>query len=507
MNASSKVIYNTVFLYARMLFSILVNIFTTRILLEGLGIFDYGIYSVVGGAISMLGFLSASMSTTTQRFLNISEGTNDSKRTVAVFANAIIIHGILSLVIICLLLLAGFFFFNGVLSIPNERLGASIIVYLCLIISTFYSVAIAPYDGVLNAHEDLHIYSLIGILDCSIKFLIAIAINYSETDRLVLYGILMAISSWLLRYLTKKYCCRKYQECKITSSWKYYDKVLVKEMVEFAGWNLLNTSTSMITLYSMNIIINHYYGLVYNAAMGVATQLTGVLMAFSLNMLKALSPRMMKQEGANNRDSVLSLSYAGSKFAFIIFAIMSFPIYFCIEWILNLWLVDVPEYTDVFCKLLIISILLEQYFVFLSQTIIAQGDVKKYSIYRSIVNLMPIVASVFMCTIGFSASWVVINRIIFFVLLGGLVNVFYCKQNLGLCYRIYFNKTILPTIMPTIIVACLSIFVLNTVLFPPYIMIFIILFMSIILYYSLGFNKDEKYKLTSIVNNLRIREK
>lgn len=503
MNASSKVIYNTFFLYARMLFSILVNIFTTRILLEGLGISDYGIYSVVGGAISMLGFLSASMSTTTQRFLNISEGTNDSKRTVAVFANAIIIHSILSLVIICLLLLAGFFFFNGVLCIPNERLGASIIVYLCLIISTFYSVAIAPYDGVLNAHEDLHIYSLIGILDCSIKFLIAIAINYTEIDRLVLYGILMAISSWLLRYLTKKYCCSKYQECKIDSSWRYYDKALVKEMVGFAGWNLLNTSTSMITLYSMNIIINHYYGLVYNAAMGVATQLTGVLMAFSLNMLKALSPRMMKQEGANNRDSVLLLSYAGSKFAFIIFAIMSFPIYFCIEWILNLWLVDIPEYTDVFCKLLIISILLEQYFVFLSQTIMAQGDVKKYSICRSIVNLMPIVASVFMCTIGFSASWVVINRIIFFVLLGGLVNVFYCKQNLGLRYHDYINKTILPTIIPTLIIMCIGIILHNLIVLPYSVIFLVIIFFSMVLYYLFSLERKERNLLTIIAGNLK----
>lgn len=442
------------------------------------------------------------MSTTTQRFLNISEGANDSKRTEAVFANAIIIHGILSFLILCLLLFAGFSF-NGILSIPNERICASVIVYVCLIISTFYSVAIAPYDGVLNAHEDLHIYSLIGILDCLIKLIIAIAISYADVDRLVLYGVFMAISSWLLRYLTKKYCCRKYQECKIASSWKYYDKTLVKEMVGFAGWNLLNTSTSMITLYSMNIIINHYYGLVYNAAMGVATQLTGVLMAFSLNMLKALSPRMMKQEGANNRESVLSLSYLGSKFAFLIFAVMSFPIYFSIEWILNLWLVDVPEYTDIFCKLLIISILLEQYFVFLSQTIMAQGDVKNYSICRSIVNLTPIVASIFMCSIGFGASWVVINRIIFFVLFGGVINVYYCKQNLGLSYCEYINKTVLPTIIPTLIIVFIGIILDNLMELPYTVKFFVILLLSIVLYYLFSLERKERSQLTMIIGNLK----
>lgn len=502
MQASSRVIYNTFFLYAKMLLSIVVNIFTTRILLEGLGISDYGIYSVVGGAISMLGFLSASMSTTTQRFLNVSEGSNDNNRTVLVFANAIIIHCILSLVIIIMLLFAGYFFFNGVLAIPEERLDASIIVYVCLIISTAFSVAIAPYDGVLNAHEDLHVYSLIGILDCLIKFLIALAIRQAEIDRLILYGISMAAASWLIRYLTKRYCCRKYSECKIGSPWKFYDKSLVKNMVGFAGWNLLNTSSAMITLYSMNLIINHYYGVTYNAAMGVATQLTGVLMAFSLNMLKALSPIMMKREGANNRESVLSLTYIGSKFAFIIFAIMSLPIYFCLDWILGIWLVDVPEYTSVFCKLLIVSILLEQYFVFLSQTIMAQGDVKKYCICKSIVNSFPIFSSIFMCSIGFSVSWVIVNRIVFYVLMGGMVNLYYCKRNLGLSYLVYIRKTMLPTIVSTGIIVCIAIMTIENTLLSHIVKFITIFLLSVTFYYLLSLEKKEKCQLSMVINNL-----
>lgn len=501
MNTSSKVIYNTFFLYARMFFSILVNIFTTRILLEGLGISDYGIYSVVGGAISMLGFLSASMSTTTQRFINISEGANNTNRTISVFANAIIIHVVLSLAITIFLLLAGCFFFNGVLSIPEGRLNASIIVYVCLIASTAFSIAIAPYDGVINAHEDLHIYSFIGILDCVLKLLIAIAIRNADFDRLIIYGIVMALESWLIRYLTKQICRKKYKECKITSYSKYYNKALIKELVGFAGWNLLNTSTSMITLYSMNLIINHYYGTLYNAAMGIATQLTGVLMAFSLNMLKALTPRMMKQEGANNRESVLSLTCVGSKFAFIIFAIMGLPICFCIEWVLDVWLLDVPEYTGIFCRLLILSILLEQYFVFLSQTIMAQGNVKEYSISKSIVNILPIISSVFMCSVGFSASWVIINRIIFFVLLGGVINIYYCNRNVGLSYFDYFRKTIIPTILPTILIVCVGVLIRDLKLFPYSIEILICLLMSVILYYLFSFNINEKKRFNLAVCN------
>lgn len=192
-----------------MFLTIGINFFTTRVLLQALGVSDYGIYSVVGGVISMLGFLSASMSSTTQRYLNVSEGANDTQHMRKVFANAIIIHKVLAFAVIVLLSIAGIFFFNGILSIPENRLLSSIIVYACMIFSTSFSVTIAPYDGSLNAHEDLHVFSIIGILDCFLKFMIAIAIQYSSTDRLILYGILIAIESWFLRYITKRYCCKK----------------------------------------------------------------------------------------------------------------------------------------------------------------------------------------------------------------------------------------------------------------------------------------------------------
>lgn len=493
----SLVVKNTIFLYAKMFLTIIVNVFATRILLQGLGISDYGIYSVVGGAISMLGFLSASMSSTTQRYLNISEGTDDKQQSKKVFENALIIHKYLSLIVVSLLILAGIFFFCLVFNIPEGRLTATIIVYSSLIVSTAYSVTIAPYDGALNAHEDLHIYSIIGVVDCVFRFFIALSLLYISIDKLIVYGILMSIESWLIREVTKKYCCSNYEECKPTDS-SSFDKKLVQDMISFAGWNLLNTASAMITLYSMNIIINHYYGTIYNAAMGVATQLTGVLMAFSLNMQKALTPAMMKQEGAHNREAVLNLTCSGSKFAFIIFAILGIPVYFSIDWILSLWLEEVPEYTSVFSRLLIISILLEQYFVFLAQTIMAQGRVKEYCITKSITNALPIFVSIVTCTMGCGASWVLINRILFFVIIGGIINIYYCRRNVGLSIKMYVQKTIVPTLIAAFIVLMLSSILYSNIHVQEPLGLAIVFLISIILYFVLSLKNDERKKIIKI---------
>ena len=325
---TSRVFSNTIYLYIKMVLSIAVNIFTTSILLRALGETDYGIYSVVGGAISMMGFISGSMSGMVQRYLNVTEGTGNFEKVKRIFSNAVLIHNGLAIIAFIVFALFGIFFFLCMLNVPPERFFSAVVVYICLVISTVFSITIAPYDGILNAHENMKVYSVIGIIDVLLRFLIALCILMTDTDKLVLFAILMAIEAWSVRYITKIYCIKKYEETRIASFYALYDKKLVKEMVGFAGWNLLNISTSMITLYSMNIIINHFYGTTYNAAMGIATQLTGVLMAFSLNMQKALTPVMMKSEGARDRESVLQLTCKGTKMAYLIFAFWGIPIFF-----------------------------------------------------------------------------------------------------------------------------------------------------------------------------------
>ena len=194
--------------------------------------------------------------------------------------------------------------FNGILNIPSGRETTALIVYGCLIFSTVFSITITPYDAVLNAHENMFFYSLVGIIDVFLKLAIAILISYSDYDRLLFYGVLMAGESWLLRFITKYYCDRTYSVCKALSL-KEHDNGILKKMASFAGWNMLNICAGMISLYGMNIAINHFFGTLLNAALGIATQLQGVLMGVSGNMSKALTPVLVKKEGASQRQQML----------------------------------------------------------------------------------------------------------------------------------------------------------------------------------------------------------
>lgn len=504
MSNSKRVIKNTIFLYIRMAVSILVNVFTTNILLRALGASDYGLYNVVGGAVAMLNFLSASMSSVTQRFLNYAEGAGDKANTVKIFNNAKAIHYAIALFTAIFLICAGFIFFNGILNIPTGQEIPALIVYGCLIFSVVFSITISPYDAVLNAHENMLYYSILGIADVIAKLLIAIAIMYANTDRLILYAVLMAAESWLFRLVTKRYCTKHYAECKPGIMRKNIDRQTIKEMSSFAGWNTLNITTGMLSLYGMSIILNHFYGTIANAAMGVATQLTGVLMGVSGNMLKALTPMLVKTEASQQRDKMLDISYIGCKYSYLLFSFFCIPIFIVMPTVLELWLHDVPERTALFCRLMIISTLIEQLFVFLYQTINAHGNIRNYNITRSITNILPLITSVICCRYGMPAFWVIINWIIFKTLAGGVINLYYCNRNVGLKISCFINKVILPTsivtIIPLVLYKTYTTFTTATATTLHDIVVLLCLFaVNIPLYLYLGMGRTERERVFKII--------
>jgi O-antigen/teichoic acid export membrane protein len=326
MSNSKKVVTNTLFLYIRTIVSLMVSVFTTRILLHALGASDYGLYNVIGGAISMLGFLIASMSSATQRFLSYAEGAGDRNKIIVYLNNSILIHYGLALFMILVFAVSALFFFNGVLNIPEGRHGAAIIIYICMLVSTVFSITIVPYDAEINAHENMLFYSVLGIIDVMFKLSIALAVLYFHSDKLIFYSVLMAAESFVLRYICQQYCKRHYSECRHINLRKYYNKKIVKELTSFAGWNLSNVATGMLALYGMNIVINHYFGTGVNAAMGIATQLSGVMMGVSMNMIKAITPVLVKAEGGKQRQRMLDISYVSCKFSYLLFSFACLPV-------------------------------------------------------------------------------------------------------------------------------------------------------------------------------------
>lgn len=460
MSTSKRVIKNTIFLYIRMAVSILVNVFTTNILLRALGASDYGLYNVVGGAVAMLSFLSSTMVHTTQRFLNYAEGENDLEKTKRIFNNALIIHYAVAISLAVILVLCGFVFFNGILNIPENRDFAAIIVYASFIFITTFSVTIVPYDSILNAHENMLVYSAISIFDVLFKLLIALIILFYDRDKLIFYSILIALESWLIRYITRIYCKKKYPECHKEELRKYYDKVTIKKISSFAGWNFVNIASGMTSQYGKNIAVNHFFGTIFNAALGIATQLSGVIMGVSSNMIKAITPILVKSEASNQRDKMIDITYLGCRFSYLLFSIFCIPILFFTDDILELWLGDVPTQTAIFCKLLIIAHLVEQLVAFLYNSIAAQGNIKYYNITRSATNIMPLLSTVIMFVFGYPAYWAIINWIIWYSVGGGLVNLFFCRRNIGLSIKKYTSAVIIPCANITILSVILNMIII-----------------------------------------------
>lgn len=494
MSTSQRVIKNTIFLYIRMVISILVNVFTTRLLLEALGASDYGLYNVVGGAIAMMGFLTASMSSATQRFISYAEGEGSIDKIKEIFCNAQILHYGLALISIILLVSAGFIFFNGVLNIPSGRELTAIFVYGCLVFSTVFSIIVVPYDAVLNAHENMKIYSVIGIVDILLKFVIAFTVYYYKADRLIFYAVLMALESWLLRSITQLYCKKHYDECHKAELKRYYAKDTIRSMTSFAGWNMVNVACGMISLFGMNLVVNHFFDTKVNAALGIATQLSGVLMTVSTNMIKALTPVLVKREGEHNRKQVLDITYVGCKFSFLLFSFFCIPILFYLNSILELWLHTVPDWTGIFCGLLIVGTLIEQLTVFIYQAISAQGEIREYSVVKGIIYLFPIVSSIIMFMLdNFSPYWALLNWILYKMVIGGIVNIYYGHKKVGLSLQQFMKKALLPCLGVVILTGgvAIGIHVLFINMFWGWNFLLCML-LSIPIYYMFGLTSKEK---------------
>lgn len=499
MSTSQRVIKNTLWLYLRMGASILVNIFTTRILLQALGASDYGLYNVVGGVISMLGFLTASMSTSTQRYISYALGEGDEEKLKSIFNNTLCVHYAIAGLSASLLIAASFVWFNGVLNIPDGRETVAVFVYGCLVFNTIYSITIVPYDGVLNAHENMRFYSLIGIFDVFVKLGIAVVVHFATFDQLMLYAILMALEAWILRVVTKYYCSHYYKECKRQELRKYFNRSTIKELTSFAGWNMLNIATLMFSVFGINLVVNHYFGTTLNAALGVATQLSGVLMGISMNMIKAVTPVLVKSEGGHQRESVLKITFVGCKFSFLLFSFLCIPMMFYISQVLELWLKDVPEWTTTFCILMMISTLVDQMTVFLYQSLQAQGDIKGYSIAKGMINILPIFSSIIMFSLfEFEPYWALINLIIGKGILGGAINLYYCRKNISLSLRGFTSEVIVRCANITLCSVLLGLLLLS---FSIHWLIGICLLFigSLPCYWFLGMNREERKMATNFI--------
>ena len=438
---NKRVAKNTLFLYFRMILIMLVTLYTSRVILAQLGISDYGVYNVVGGVVTMFAFLNNCMTTSTQRFMTFELGRGDIKRLKDVFAASLNIHASIAVVIVLLAETVGLWLINNKLVIPEGRMIAANYVYQFAILSFCINIIQVPYNAVLIAREKMNVYAYISIIEVCLKLGIVYLLVVCPFDKLIMYAILLFCVQLIVRCIYQVYCRRHYEESRFRLFW---DKDLYRQMTGFAGWNLFGSIAWLLRDQGVNIILNLFFGPVINAARGVAMQVSSAVMGFISNFQVALNPQITKNYANGNLQEMEKLTYLGIKFSFIILFLLAFPLALNIDYVLHLWLEEVPEYTGLFVTLIMIDALSGNLFgIPLMTSLSATGKIRNYQVIVSMVILFIVPVGYVALKTGYDAASVFYISIIF-TLLSGFVRFLFCRSQLGYSMRRMTSKVLIP---------------------------------------------------------------
>lgn len=352
MNSNDKKIAkNTLMLYVRMGISMFIALFTSRVVLNTLGVEDYGIYNITGGIIGLLGFLNSSMAAATGRFITYELGKKNINKLNLIFNCAFIIHLLLALSILLIAETIGIWFLENKLIIPTYRMNAAFWVYQLSILSTIISITQVPYSSCIVSHERLDIYAYVDITSIFLRLLIIYLLVIGNFDKLILYSILTTCISIGTALFYRYYCHHNFTECSLKLK---YDKFIIKKMLSFSGWDMFGNISVTIRGQGVSMIINMFYGVIINAACGIANQVSSTIMAFSSNILMAVRPQITKSYACKDFERCSNLIKNSSLIITYLMSILIVPITLEINYILKIWLGNTPDYCPTFCVLSLI---------------------------------------------------------------------------------------------------------------------------------------------------------
>lgn len=375
-----RIARNTFLLYFRMLFIMAVSLYTSRVILNTLGIEDYGINNVVGGVVFMFGFINSAMTAGTQRYLTFELGKNNFSQLQKVFSTSVIIHTLISVLILILAETVGLWFVCTQLNIPEGRFEAAMWVYQCSIFSSIVLIMSVPYNACIVAHEKMSAFAYISVLEVSLKLFIVFLLSIGNFDKLKLYAVLIFTVQLIVRVVYGAYCKRHFAESKFCMQW---NGALVKEMLSFAGWNLWGNCAAIAFTQGLNILLNMFFGPAVNAARGISVQVQDVIRQFSVNFQTALNPQITKTYATGELSYMYSLIYRSSKFTFFLLVFLAMPVWIEAETILKLWLKIVPDYTVIFLRLMLCTTIID---AVANPLMIAASATGKVKVYQSVIG-------------------------------------------------------------------------------------------------------------------------
>ena len=378
-----RIAKNTLVLYVRTLFTMLVSLYTSRVILNTLGVSDFGIINVVGGVVGMFSVISNSLSSSISRFITFELGHGNFNKLRLIFSTSVNIQIGISLIIVILAECIGVWFINHKLNIPEGRLIAANWVFQCSLLSFVIGLISVPYNACIIAHERMSAFAYISILETILKLVIVYMLFISPYDKLISYSILFVIVAIIIRLIYGWYCHNHFAE----SHYKFvYDKSLIKEMSGFAGWSFFGNGAYMLNTQGVDMLINIFFGVTLNAAKGVASQVQNAVMQFVGNFTVALNPQITKSYASGDREYMNKLVCRGARFSYFLLLIFTVPIVCEADYILHLWLKTVPEYAPIFLRLMLFGTLMTLLGNTMLTAIFATGKIRKYQLAVTIVG-------------------------------------------------------------------------------------------------------------------------
>lgn len=382
---SKRIAKNTLLLYVRMLFMMAVSLYTSRVILNALGVEDFGIYNVVGGVVAMFSVISGSLSAAISRFITYELGKGDQSKLNKIFSASVTIQLLLSLIIVILAETIGVWFLNEKMVIPADRMSAANWVLQLSIVTFVLNLISVPYNAAIIAHERMSTFAYISILEAIGKLAIALLIMVSPCDRLIFYAMLTCVVAIIVRFTYGYYCKKHFSECTYHFNW---DKGLLKQMFGFAGWNFIGASSAIMRDQGSNIIINLFHGPAVNAARGIAIQVNGAVLGFVNNFMTALNPQITKSYASGDREYMMTLIYQGARLSFYMLLLLSLPILVNTHYILVTWLKLVPEHAVSFVQLTLIFAMSESISYPMITAMLATGRIRNYQIVVGGLQMM-----------------------------------------------------------------------------------------------------------------------
>lgn len=445
---NKRIAKNTLLLYVRMLFTMAVSLFTSRVILNTLGVEDYGINNVVGGIVTMFSVLSGSLSSSISRFITFELGKGNIERLKTIFSTGVNIQLGMSVLIIIIAEAVGIWFLNTKMNIPTDRMVAANWVFQCAILTFVLNLLSVPYNAAIIAHEKMSAFAYISVVEVTLKLIIVYMLMISPFDRLETYAVLLLLVGAVIRFIYGYYCKRHFEECTYHF---VFDKPVLKEMTGFAGWNFLGNGAYMLNTQGVNILMNLYFGVAVNAARGMATQVDAALKQFVNNFTTAVNPQITKSYAQGDLDYMHKLVCRSAKFSAFLMMFFAVPIILETNTILTIWLKTVPDYAVIFLQWIIISSFMDTVLAnSLVTSMFATGKIKRYQIIVTTVGCWVFPLSWIAFKLGFEPQ---VGYILYFIIYTILlfVRLYLLKDMVKLPVMMYIRE-VLYKLAPIIVV-------------------------------------------------------